>query len=171
MRKGPLLISAILLAVAAMHTNPRTECYFSTRALADIRTIQMALTIYKVRNHHDSITEDGLRGIVSDQIISERALIDPWGTPYGYRDPTERIKAGIYSCGEDKISLSFGNDADDLNSWNSTDTYYKARRPIPNVGDTRPIVVLASLVSAVIAFCIPHRSRDKKQNRAAHAER
>jgi hypothetical protein len=166
------MISGALLLIAAVdYMSAPTECYMSTHALSDIKTIQMSLTQYKVRNGHVLLGELGLRGLVNDRIIDEASLIDPWGTPYGYREPTEHTKAGIYSCGEDKRSSTFGNDADDLNSWNSTEAYYKARRPIFVPGDAWQIVGVASLVGFVIAACTPHRTRSKVQNQAAPTER
>jgi hypothetical protein len=45
---------------------------------------------------------------------------DPWSRPYrcvAGRDALGKTILGIYSCGKDRVSLTAGNDRDDLNSW------------------------------------------------------
>ena len=50
--------------------------------------------------------------------------LDEQNQPLPNVDSTMRY--GFYSCGEDGISHSHGNDSDDLNTWNSTNDYYVA---------------------------------------------
>ncbi len=53
---------------------------------------------------------------------------DPWDQPYVFvhlSNSTRNIHTGIYSKGQDRISNSNGNDADDINSWNDySDSFY-----------------------------------------------
>ena len=62
------------------------------------------------------------------------AEFDAWGRPLQVMDPRKptsdatKSKFGVYSTGVDGRSESFGNDPDDINSWdNHHDAYYQRR--------------------------------------------
>jgi hypothetical protein len=131
----------------------------------------MSLLQYKVRNGHEPTEFVGLAGLVSDRLVNEYALIDPWGPLYGYREPTERSDAGIYSSGLDQISSTGGDDPDDLNSWDVTEAYYKARRRFPISGEAWQMLGVISFAGVVLTAVLPHQTAKQKQNQAEHAER
>ena len=55
-------------------------------------------------------------------------LIDPWGNPYFIRRLTgSEFAFGIFSNGRDGITNTFGEDEDDLNSWNKKRNPYYLR--------------------------------------------
>jgi hypothetical protein len=56
------------------------------------------------------------------QLLREAPKLDPWGNPYRctrniVRKDGSRVAIGIYSTGRDEVSVTSGNDPDDLNSW------------------------------------------------------
>lgn len=49
--------------------------------------------------------------------LDKSVLVDGWGNPFGYRLNPPGNEYGIYSCGEDGVSHSHGEDPDDVNNW------------------------------------------------------
>jgi hypothetical protein len=63
------------------------------------------------------------------QQLREHPGVDPWGQPYRYirnRHLTDGtvVELGVYSTGQDGVSETDGNDADDLNSWSEKQGQY-----------------------------------------------
>jgi hypothetical protein len=52
---------------------------------------------------------------------------DAWGNPFRYAGFIPPTQALVYSCGQDGVSLTDGNDPDDLNSWGQHGQYYSKR--------------------------------------------
>jgi len=80
---------------------------------------------------------------------------DPWGRELRYRTlPGHPDRFGFYSLGKDGVTSSLGNDADDLNSWNTdhpwVSYYEKVER---NRRNTRHLWYgLISLAAGTVAF-------------------
>ena len=62
-------------------------------------------------------------------LAADSTFADPWGTPYHYRAPGKRNTNGVdvWSAGKDRKSLSDGDDADDINNWNTNRPWSMAR--------------------------------------------
>jgi hypothetical protein len=62
---------------------------------------------------------------------------DAWGNEFAYLlDPELAEGFGIYSCGQDGVSSSNGNDRDDLNTWSEGSpwrAYYEAQMSRYNI--------------------------------------
>lgn len=60
--------------------------------------------------------------------FEETPWADCWGSPIvicvAPKSELHRIEIGVYSKGPDGISVTRGNDADDISSWNSVDNAY-----------------------------------------------
>lgn len=84
----------------------------------------------------ERVLQQWLRGELSDSQLSEYRLhpngpfLDCWGRPYqvafNKRQSDGQVQwVGIYSLGYDGVSLSQGDDPDDLNSWDeNSDSFY-----------------------------------------------
>lgn len=70
--------------------------------------------------------ENDLAGLSPFQDLAE-CRVDPWGHSYRF---VRRLSdaaggsIGVYSVGEDGVSLTEGNDSDDVNSWNPASRSY-----------------------------------------------
>ncbi len=84
---------------------------------------------------------------------NHKPIVDTWGRPFQVSWPTdsedgELGDVGFYSLGEDGISKSFGNDPDDINSWDRDSTrYYHSRF-------TRSNNFARAKVAAIIAIVV-----------------
>jgi len=94
------------------------------RVFSDISAITTQLRTYELNSLNLPSTEQGLESLVRkpttppvprvwDQLLSEVPL-DPWGTPYAYRNPGTRSSAGydVFSLGPDKKESE-----DDIGNW------------------------------------------------------
>ena len=74
---------------------------------------------------------------------------DPWGSDYQYvLIPGQPPGCGVYSPGADRVSLSRGNDRDDLNTWDGNTpwlAYYgslqQQKSPLPSIAITLAAVL------------------------------
>jgi general secretion pathway protein G len=97
-------------------------------AESDIRSINMAIQMFKLNAKMLPTVSDGLQSLVvrpADLNPDSRWIpllnhlpIDPWGKPYCYLvGDAFGGGYGIYCRGADGQSATQGNDADDINSW------------------------------------------------------
>ena len=79
--------------------------------------------------------------------------VDIWGNPYHIvheqRDGAPFPFVGIYSCGQDGVSHTTGNDPDDLNTWGQDGTSHY--RPIIRGEHARRRFWLTAMIFAAIA--------------------
>jgi type II secretion system protein G len=78
---------------------------------------------------------------------------DAWNNEFTYiRDPELAKGFGIYSCGQDGVSSSNGNDRDDLNTWSKGSpwlAYYRSPWRRENLRST--ITMLIAIILLVVA--------------------
>lgn len=87
--------------------------------------------------------------------------LDPWGIPYRcvrdfHSKNGQTIDLGVYSCGEDRISTSEGEDQDDLNTWDPSTGSSYAREIKYQMRLTNMIegIVVAPFVYVILLTCI-----------------
>jgi general secretion pathway protein G len=104
-----VFIMGLLVTLVAPRILGRTDEARATKAAADIRSLELALSLYKLDNGHFPTTDQGLEALVilptsGPQARRWRAYLDnvpadPWDIPFIYE-----------SDGRDYLLLSFGAD-------------------------------------------------------------
>ena len=108
------LTLVILLALAPLSWGEEND--FNARAAkaaaTDLKTLMMALNVYRLDNFHYPSTEQGLAALVWKPVglpmpknwnqggYLKRLPSDPWGTPYGYHNLDGSI--AVFSLGSDR---------------------------------------------------------------------
>jgi len=86
-------------------------------AKQSINNLKLALENYSLSNAKYPTTDEGLEALVSEGLLKEKDLNDPWGNPYQYTSPGEHdADYDIYSYGADGKEGGEGFDAD-ITSW------------------------------------------------------
>jgi general secretion pathway protein G len=106
-----VFILGLLITLVAPRILGRTDEARQTKAAADVKQIEQALSLYKLDNGFYPTTEQGLQALVTrpttglvprrwnpDGYLS-KIPIDPWGAPYVFR-----------SDGSSYVVMSFGAD-------------------------------------------------------------
>ena len=121
-----VLIIGIMTAIVAPNILGSQDEAERKKAAIDIRNLENAVTMYKVRNKVFPTTEQGLEALVTAPTIEpiprnfpENGFInslpnDPWGNPYALISPGELGAIDIFSNGPDREP---GTD-DDIGNWN-----------------------------------------------------
>jgi type II secretion system protein G len=98
------------------------------RVEADFNAIGSSIKTYQLNTGQLPPAELGLQALVTRPKslpegarwakIMDRIPTDPWNRPYHYLAGDSFPDGfGIYSCGKDGVSASYGNDRDDRNTW------------------------------------------------------
>ena len=124
-----IVIIGLLATVVAINVLPSQDRAMIEKARADIAVLETAIETYRLDNLTFPRTEDGLQALVTPPAslprperyrpggYIRRLPADPWGQPYGYRQPGADGRAfDIYSLGADGREGGEGNDAD-LGNW------------------------------------------------------
>src|SRR3569623_70381 len=110
----PIIGILVWLGIFAMNGGPTdTDC---PRSFADIRTLETNLVRYRNMAGCLPSQEQGLEALVKrpsgdpiptdwHALMDRRALIDPWGHPYQYRNPGKNKPDGydVFSLGKDGV--------------------------------------------------------------------
>jgi general secretion pathway protein G len=78
------------------------------RAEQDINNIYSALKLYEARNYQMPDQNQGLEALISPPSTGAKLMdsmpVDPWNTPYQYRNPGKRDPSGVdvFSFGPDR---------------------------------------------------------------------
>ena len=106
-----VFILGLLITLVAPRILGRTDEARQTKAAADIKSIEQALSLYKLDNGFFPTSEQGLQALVTPPTTAplprkwnpdgylEKVPVDPWGTPYAYQ-----------SSGSAFVLRSFGAD-------------------------------------------------------------
>ncbi len=106
-----VFILGLLITLVAPRILGRTDEARQTKAAADVKAIEQALSLYKLDNGFFPTTEQGLEALVRPPTTGlvprrwnpdgylDKVPIDPWGSPYVYR-----------SDGNSYVVMSFGAD-------------------------------------------------------------
>lgn len=121
-----VLIIGIMTAIVAPNILGSQDEAERKKAAIDIRNLENAVTMYKVRNKVFPTTEQGLEALVTAPTIDpiprnfpENGFInslpnDPWGNPYALISPGELGAIDIFSNGPDREPGT----EDDIGNWN-----------------------------------------------------
>jgi general secretion pathway protein G len=106
-----VFILGLLITLVAPRILGRTDEARQTKAAADVKQIEQALSLYKLDNGFFPTTEQGLEALVSRPTTGlvprrwnpdgylPKVPVDPWGAPYVFR-----------SDGNSYVVMSFGAD-------------------------------------------------------------
>lgn len=119
-----VLIIGILAAIVGPRVIGKTADARRTRVMADLRSIETALDLYKLDNGAYPSTEQGLEALVEKPTVGNvppnwkdggylsRVPADPWGRPYAYAIPGTRGEYDLFSLGADGQPGGEGENAD-----------------------------------------------------------
>lgn len=119
-----VLIIGILAAIVGPRVIGKTEEARRTRVVADLKSIETALDLYKLDNGVYPSTEQGLQALVTKPTVGSipanwkdggylsRVPADAWGQPYAYAHPGTRSEYDLFSLGADGQPGGEGANAD-----------------------------------------------------------
>ncbi|MBI5919224.1 MAG: type II secretion system major pseudopilin GspG [Nitrosomonadales bacterium] len=124
-----LLVVMVIIGLLAGYVGPK---YFGQigksevkAARAQIDALDKALDQYRLDTGHYPASEQGLAALMqrpssepkwSGPYLKKDVPLDPWGTPYQYKQPGEHNDFDLYSLGRDKQPGGEG-EAADLTNW------------------------------------------------------
>jgi general secretion pathway protein G len=123
-----VVIIGLLAAVVIQQLSGNVDDARIAKAKQDIRTLETALTLYKLDNFRVPTSEQGLDALVrkpADPALThwkeggyvKRVSKDPWGREYVYESPGTRGEFDLYSMGADGQAGGEKTDAD-VGNWN-----------------------------------------------------
>jgi hypothetical protein len=121
-----LWLFALLLAMLLEGLTPSAGSWRYARytdASSAVGDIHRWAILYRAKADRDLAFSDYDTTDLLSSISSLRSMTDPWGKPYRFIDLDRQPDLGTdsrfhaYSTGEDGVTHSFGNDPDDINSW------------------------------------------------------
>jgi len=122
----------------------------------NIEGLSLCLEMFREETGRYPPQDKGLCALVCAGYL-QRLPTDSWGRPYVYVFPGQKNpeKFDLYSRGEDGISMSQGDDPDDINNWN-TDKPWRRYYALRQKGITWTTVLLISvgLLCVVIVFSL-----------------
>lgn len=111
-----LSIIVVLMGAGIYYLVGNLEVAKGTRVKGDIETLTTQLKVYQMQNLDFPTTEQGLQALVEPpplppkpknwtQLLKPDALLDPWGSPYQYRNPGKHnpTEFDLWSLGPDKV--------------------------------------------------------------------
>ena len=129
-----IVIIGLLATLVTINVLPRAEQAKRTKAIADIKTLESALELYKLDTGNYPTTEQGLKALIEKPtsgnvpmnyraggyLNASSVPLDPWHHEYVYIYPGTHGKYDIISYGRDGEPGGEGEDAD-ITSWNLED--------------------------------------------------
>lgn len=110
-----IVIIGLLATVVVINVMPASERAATTKARADLATLEQGLEMYRLTNLNYPTAEQGLQALVQGGQV-RRLPEDPWGNPYRYAIPGRQGQPfEIYSYGADGREGGEGADADITN--------------------------------------------------------
>jgi general secretion pathway protein G len=177
------MVAAGLLLAAASSLASMTQ-YHAT--YANLRQIDGAVMTFGLEHGRYPTQSEGLALLVTGPPekpeTNSYAYIkeipkDAWGHDFVYRFPSLHNTNGpdIYSLGEDGISKTGGNDADDINNWNEAFPWIAHYNPPSLFGGLVPWLIGCAIVSVfgflfwarrngLLACCGPQTDRKALDN-------
>jgi general secretion pathway protein G len=123
-----VVIIGLLTAAVTTQVFKRVDEARVTRVQQDIKSLELALQMYRLDNSRFPSTEQGLAALVMKPTVEPipsnwkeggylaRPAIDPWKNEYIYVSPGERGEYDLISLGADGREGGENNDAD-ISSW------------------------------------------------------
>ena len=120
-----LAIIGILISMVAPNVLGRVDQAKQQKIQSDFKSIQTALTLYKLDNHTYPPSDAGLRSLVNSSggarnfrqggYLTEVPK-DPWGNDYLYLYPGQHGEFDLYTLGADSVAGGTDQNAD-VGSW------------------------------------------------------
>ncbi len=120
-----VVIIGLLVAAVAPNFIGQIGTAEINRAKTDIRSIETALTLYRLDNFRYPSTAEGLEALVTNpgeasapnwkQQLS-KIPVDPWNQPYLYASPGQRGDFDVFTYGADRQEGGEGTNAD-IGNW------------------------------------------------------
>jgi general secretion pathway protein G len=127
-----VVIIGLLTAVVTTQVMGRVDEARINKVKQDIKSLELALQMYRLDNSRYPTTEQGLAALVTQPTIEpipsgwkpggylQRASKDPWKEDYIYVSPGQNGEYDLYTLGADKKEGGEGPDAD-IGNWNLDD--------------------------------------------------
>jgi general secretion pathway protein G len=113
-----IVIIGLLATVVVINVMPAADKAATTKARADIATLEQGVELYRLNRLRYPSAGEGLQAVMRDGHI-KRLPNDPWGNPYRYTAPGgDGRQFDIISYGADGREGGEGEDAD-IGSWDS----------------------------------------------------
>jgi general secretion pathway protein G len=128
-----IMVVVVIIGLLATLVLPRVlgrqDQAMIAKAKVDIQALSSALKLYKLDNFNYPSTSQGLESLIKDPGgdppaknwkkggYVERLPADPWGNPYQYLSPGEKMEFDIWSYGADGRTGGDGTSAE-IGNWN-----------------------------------------------------
>jgi len=124
-----IVIIGLLATLVLPRVMGRQEQAFIAKAKSDIQALSSALKFYKLDNFHYPSTDQGVESLLAKPAgepvprhwkkggYIERLPNDPWGNPYQYISPGEKMEFDLWSYGVDGVEGGEEGNAD-IGNWN-----------------------------------------------------
>ena len=110
-----LVIIGLLATIVIINVMPAADRAATTKARADIATLEQGLEMYRLDNQRYPTTDEGLQALVAGQYV-RRLPNDPWNHPYRYAAPGRNGRPfALASWGADDREGGSGTNADIVN--------------------------------------------------------
>ena len=120
-----VVIIGLLAALVAPSLIGNIDRAQVNRAMADIRSIETALNLYRLDNFRYPSTDQGLEALVSNpgeaaapnwKAYLRSLPTDPWNQPYQYAYPGQRSEFDLFTYGADGVAGGDNIDSD-IGNW------------------------------------------------------
>ena len=124
-----IVIIGLLATLVLPRVMGRQEQALVAKAQSDIQALASALKFYKLDNFIYPSTDQGLQSLAAQPTgdpvprhwkkggYIERLPLDPWGNPYQYLYPGERMEFELWSYGSDGVEGGVEGGTD-IGNWN-----------------------------------------------------
>jgi general secretion pathway protein G len=110
-----IVIIGLLATIVLINVLPAQDKAMTTKAKADIATLEQAVEMYRLNNLNYPASGDGLQVLATGKIV-KKLPNDPWGRPYLYAAPGQHGPFDIYTFGADGAPGGEGENAD-IGNW------------------------------------------------------
>ena len=124
-----IVILGLLATLVLPRVLGRQDQAMVAKAKADVQALSTALKMYKLDNFTYPSTEQGLEALIKQPAgeplaknwktggYIERLPTDPWGNPYQYLSPGEKMEIDVWSFGADGRTGGEGVEGE-IGNWN-----------------------------------------------------
>ncbi len=162
-------MKAILMLLQLLALSIPTDRARIAVTRTNMRILQTAVTSFQEASGRLPTQEEGLSVLIHKPADWPGSLpwetfletpelpCDVWGNEFGYVLNSDWPEGfGIYSCGRDGVTLSLGNDYDDLNTWNTqapwNDCYRIQTERREAISSAVSLVIILLIIAAVFVL-------------------
>ncbi len=134
---------------------------------ANLQLMERCVTLFKQASGRLPTREEGLSVLIQKPSDWPAAIEwtpflettelprDGWNHNFVYvLNPNLPHGFGVYSCGEDGVTASRGNDRDDINTWNAKTPWRIYYKLPPAIGDHCAMLVIIGLILAAVVLIV-----------------